>query len=301
MARMESGLSLMGSVVAAFLSGAVAFAAPCCAPVMLPAYLAASFPRRGVRVAMTFVFAAGVATVVLPLALGASYLRQLLFGYHAPVYVAMGLAMLGMGLYTLAGRSLHLPVPTLRAGASAGPWGIYVLGVVSGVTSACCAPVLAGALALAATAPSFVRALGLGAAYEFGMMAPLFALALLWERYGRESGLLSRFLHARGRVPLLRRSLPLPTLTSGILLLAIGAWLIKAGLSPSPMAAPRGWTATAFAAVQAYGIRLARALDGLPGLVAALVLVAIVWALARIALRQLHHVSEEARHHDQGS
>lgn len=44
-------LLLGGSLAAAFAAGMVAFFAPCCAGVMLPAYLAAVGGRRRLRVA----------------------------------------------------------------------------------------------------------------------------------------------------------------------------------------------------------------------------------------------------------
>src|SRR6266542_4350313 len=141
------GVVYGGSVLAATVAGAVALFAPCCISVMLPAYFASSCHNRRVLVAMTFLFAAGVATVVLPIALGAAVVQRLLVGQHTLVWLA-----------------------------------VWSLGVFSGVASACCAPVLAGVVALSGLAASFARALGLGAAYVFGMVAPLFVLALLWER-----------------------------------------------------------------------------------------------------------------------
>ena len=53
---------------------------------------------------------------------------------------------------------------------------------------------LAGVIALSGIASPFALSLGLGAAYVFGMVAPLFVISLLWERFDlrrsrlRESG-----------------------------------------------------------------------------------------------------------------
>src|SRR5260370_37641249 len=60
---------------------------------MLPAYFASSFQNRRLLVAMTFLFAAGVGTVILPLVLGASLLRQLLVTQHTAVYAFGGTVM----------------------------------------------------------------------------------------------------------------------------------------------------------------------------------------------------------------
>ncbi len=76
-----------GSLLAAIIAGSIALFAPCCISVMLPAYFAGSFQNRRVLVAMTFLFAAGIATVILPLAMGASILQQIFPTQHTLIYV----------------------------------------------------------------------------------------------------------------------------------------------------------------------------------------------------------------------
>src|SRR5437867_9637296 len=171
---MSSSIFFGGSVLAAVIAGAIALFAPCCISVMLPAYFASSFQNRRLLVAMTFLFAAGIATVILPLTMGASALRQLFVEGHRPIYIAGGLLMLTLAAYTLLGGQLHLPMPGRRAGGKGGPFAVYSLGVFSGIATSCCAPVLAGVIALSGATASFGLALGLGAAYVFGMVAPLF-------------------------------------------------------------------------------------------------------------------------------
>lgn len=62
------GELLLGTtLLASFLGGIVALLAPCCVSVMLPAYLASAMRRRGGVVWATLVFAAGVATVIVPM------------------------------------------------------------------------------------------------------------------------------------------------------------------------------------------------------------------------------------------
>jgi cytochrome c biogenesis protein CcdA len=168
-----------GSVVAAVVAGAIALFAPCCISAMLPAYFASSFQNRRRLVAMSFVFAAGIATVILPIALGATAVRRLIFGEHTVVYVFGGALMLGLGAFIVLGGTIHLPMPGRRAGTRRGPAAVYSLGLFSGVASSCCAPVLTGLIALSGLASSFLPALGLGAAYVFGMGAPLFVISVL--------------------------------------------------------------------------------------------------------------------------
>src|SRR5207253_8191879 len=106
---MSSSIFFGGSVLAAIIAGAIALFAPCCISVMLPAYFASSFQNRRRLVAMTFVFAGGIATLVLPITLGASILLRLVTANHTPLYIGGGLLMLGLGLYTLAGGRIDVP------------------------------------------------------------------------------------------------------------------------------------------------------------------------------------------------
>ena len=287
---MESSLFFGGSVVAAVVAGAIALFAPCCISFMLPAYFASAFQNRRLLVAMTFLFAAGVATVILPIALGASLLRQVFTEWHPYIYTVGGLFMLGLALYTLLGGQIYLPTPGRRVGGSGrttGPVGVYTLGVFSGVTSSCCAPVLAGMIALSAVAPSFAIALGLGTAYVFGMVAPLFVISLLWERYEARARALFRPRMFTWRVGPVQRTVGSTQLASGLLLLLLGVAMIWIGLTLKSMFRLTGWQASLAFTLQHIGSAIAQAAAWLPNWLAALVLVAILALLARRALRQV--------------
>lgn len=284
---MESSIFFGGSVVAAFVAGTIALFAPCCISVMLPAYFASSFQNRAVLVAMTFLFAAGVATVILPLVLGASVLRQLFVAQHTLVYVFGGVVMLGMSVYTLLGGKLQLPMPGRRASGKAGPMGVYSLGMFSGVASFCCAPVLAGVIALSSVAPSFAPALGLGVAYVFGMVAPLFLISLLWEQYDWRSSRLFRAGTVTWRIGPLRRTIPVTMLVSGLLLAAMGAGTLWIGLAYDAMAPSSHWAAALALRLQHYGQVVTNALSWVPNWVMAAVLVLVAALLAWRALSQV--------------
>jgi len=274
-------------VVAAVVAGSIALFAPCCISVMLPAYFASSFQNRRTLVAMTFLFAAGVATVILPLAMGAQAFRRLFTAQHTTIYLAGGLLLLGLGAYTLLGGQMHLPMPGQRAGRRAGPFGVYSLGVFSGVASSCCAPVLAGVIALAGVASSFGLALGLGTAYVFGMVAPLFVISVLWERRDWRSSRLFRPRSFTWRIGSIRRTISGTNLASGILLSLMGvatAWIAFTG---SAMPASSGWMATVAARVQHYGRVITDALSWVPNWAAVLLLIALVGLLARRAIGQV--------------
>jgi cytochrome c-type biogenesis protein len=230
------GVVYGGSVLAAAVAGAVALFAPCCISVMLPAYFASSFHNRRLLVAMTFLFAGGVATVVLPIALGAAVLQRLLVGQHTVIWLAGGALLLSLGGYTLTGGQLRLPMPgrSAQSRGGPGPLAVWSLGVFSGVASACCAPVLAGVVALSGLAASFTRALGLGTAYVFGMVAPLFVLALARERRDWQAGRLFRPRTFTPRVGRVRWAVSGTGLASGLLLVGMGAATVWIALTGAP-------------------------------------------------------------------
>jgi cytochrome c-type biogenesis protein len=187
----------------------------------------------------------------------------------------------------LAGGRLHLPMPGRRASGRTGPLSVYSLGIFSGVTSSCCAPVLAGVIALSGVAGSFGAAAGLGSAYVFGMVAPLFVISLLWERFDLRSSRLFRPRSLTWRLGPVRRTVSATALASGILLALMGGATMYIGLFKDSMPSPRGWQASLSATLQHYGTKITHALSFVPGWVAAVLLVMVIATLARHALRQL--------------
>lgn len=296
---MESSLFFGGSIVAATVAGAIALFAPCCISFMLPAYFASAFQNRRLLVAMTFLFGAGVATVILPIALGASLLRQVFTEWHPVIYTVGGILLLALAIYTLLGGQLHLPTPGHRAGGNAGPFGVYMLGVLSGITSSCCAPVLAGMIALSAVAPSFAVALGLGTAYVFGMVTPLFAISLLWERYDDRVRTLFRSRTFTWRIGALRRTISTVQLASGLLLLVLAVTMLWIGLTLESMFRLTGWQAALAFELQHVGTSISQALAWIPNWLAMVVGAALLVLLARRALQQLTPMAQEHDHGEQ--
>lgn len=175
-----------GSVLAAFVGGAIALFSPCCIVFLLPSYLAAAVRNRRWRlIPLTFVFAAGLAVILVPLTLGVGILATTLTRFHVLLYVTGGLLLLGLAALSFLGRSWSMPSfarsPSTDRMDTAG---MFSLGVFSGVASSCCAPVLAGVMTLSALSGSAGGAALLGLAYVFGMAFPLFLLALGWDRFG---------------------------------------------------------------------------------------------------------------------
>ena len=287
------------ALVTALIAGMVALFAPCCISVMLPAYFASSFRQRHALVGMTFLFAAGVATVILPIALGATAVSSLVLGYHTPVFLVAGSLMVLMGIATLTGWRPSLPMLGMRAGSGTGVGSVYVLGVFSGAASACCAPVLAGVVALSGAAASFISALTIGSAYVFGMVLPLFVIAVLWDRFDWGSTRLftGRGLRVRGGG---REFVLQPfALAGGLLLIAMGGLILETAVS-GPAMSPTGWQAAHTAQIDHYASRLTGWLSPAPGWAVALVAGVAVALLARMALRHREPASVAACHDPAG-
>lgn len=123
---------------------------------------------------MTLVFGAGIFVVLMPAVLGVSLISKFVFRYHDLTYYLGGVVMVGVGLLSLFG--VKLPMPHFAAQQTVNKpdvVSIFTLGVFSGLTSACCAPVLIGILALTFLTPSFWLAMITGAVYVLGMVTPL--------------------------------------------------------------------------------------------------------------------------------
>src|SRR5579884_2798631 len=106
---------MAGSLAAAFAAGMVAFFAPCCAGVMMPAYLAAIGSGSRMRVArLTAVYVAGVSLVVLPITLGAAALASYVAAWHAQMFTIGGLMMIAVAVALWRGTMLPLSVPQPR-------------------------------------------------------------------------------------------------------------------------------------------------------------------------------------------
>lgn len=166
------------------------------------------------------------------------------------------------------------------------------------MTSSCCAPVLAGVIALSSVASSFLLALGLGTAYVFGMVAPLFFIALLWERYEWRKTRLFRPRIFTWRVGTMRRQITTTNLASGILLLFIGGGMIWAGITESAMPQLSGWQVNLVVTLQHIGQVLTQAISWMPNWFGALLLLLVLGWLSWYALKQmgmltLHHNDEE--------
>lgn len=140
---------------------------------------------------MTLVFGFGIFVVMMPAVLGVAALSKALFIYHDNIYFLGGIVMLTIALITFLG--LKLPMPSLPGFTTqkTDVLSVFTLGIFSGITSACCAPVLAGILTLTFLSSNFWGALSIGAVYVLGMVMPLFLIAVFL------SGKMTKFMFLR--------------------------------------------------------------------------------------------------------
>lgn len=278
-----------GSVLAAFFAGGVALFAPCCIVFLAPSYLAVAVKNcRWRLLPLTFVFAAGLGTVLIPLTLGMSLLSSAIAQYHRLLYTAGGVLMLLLAAWSLTGRMWSLPsflrAPDTRRGDSAS---FFALGVFSGIASACCAPVLVGVMTLSALSGNPVGGFVLGVAYVFGMVFPLLVMALLWDRFQLGE---RRFLQARPvTLPLPRgRKIHTNTINIGVAIAfaimgAFVLYLADTGTMTTGtgfQAAIGAWLAATFAQIQVWLAPIPEAILGL-----ALLLLALVFVVATLRRR----------------
>lgn len=208
------------SLVTAFFGGMVALFAPCCITFLLPSYLANIFREKRRVFWMTLIFGAGIATILIPTALGIRAVGQLFQQFHTQTYILGGLFMVFLGTMELTGKKIQLPMLNLTIDLNKrhDPWSIYLLGIISGLTTSCCTPVLAGVLTLSFLSPTFIWAALAGLAYVFGMVTPLVIMALFLEKINWQ------------KLPLLRtktialgdKQLPLRDAVAGALYIIVG-------------------------------------------------------------------------------
>ena len=162
------------SFLAAFLAGAVALFAPCCITYLLPSYFGNIFREKKQVLLMTFVYSLGIFSVMLPVVLGAKALSMFFFRLHDQTYYLGGIFLLILAGFALLG--IKLPMIDLRRKSSGkvDVWSSYTLGLFSGITSSCCAPVLIGVMTLSTLSPTMLMSLGVGIFYVLGMVAPLY-------------------------------------------------------------------------------------------------------------------------------
>ena len=215
---------IITSLIAAFVAGIAALFAPCCITVLLPTYLASIFRQRRTVVGMTGVFFLGLLVVFLPLGLGIAAFGTFLTSIHNPLYYAGSVFLVLLGISLLLGKHFSLPfhIRQKNGGKVTGAGSVFILGIFSGFATLCCAPVLAGVLALSILPGSVFWGTMYAVLYVLGMVVPLFVLACLTDKTGVAEKL--NFFQRRITYRILGREIDIAVadLIAGIAYLAMG-------------------------------------------------------------------------------
>jgi cytochrome c biogenesis protein CcdA len=266
---------------AAFAGGVLALLSPCSA-LLLPSFFAYAFSGRTELVARTGVFLLGLAAVLVPLGAGSGALASVLTQYRSMVVAVAGWVIIVLGVVQILGGGWAL-APAARFQqrmASRGTWLSTVgLGAAYGLAGFCSGPILGAVLTVAAAGGQSVRGAVLLAVYAVGMTAPLFVLALAWQRFdlGRRSWLRGRAFRLG---PL---HLHTTSTVSGLLFVAVGVVFLLfdgtaglTGLDPATSAAAENGVVTVGSAVPDLVVL---------GVLALVVVAVVVWRLRRSASR----------------
>lgn len=181
---MDSDFLFGISLTASFLAGTLALFAPCCITFLFPSYLGTIFKEQKRVMYYTLIFALGLALVLVPIAMGVRFAIFFLDAYHTLIYYLGALIMILMGIMTLK-PIFHLPQIFQVSGLlnkKVNIMSVFGLGLMSGLTSACCAPVLFAAVTLTSLSPSLFQALIVSLAYIVGIVMPLFVMSMFYER-----------------------------------------------------------------------------------------------------------------------
>ncbi len=171
------------SFAAAFFGGILALLSPCSA-LLLPAFFAYAFQNRTELIARTFLFYLGLATIFVPLGMGAALATSLFLDNRDTMIIVAGVFLIGFGLLELSGRAIALPFADSGVVEAKNLFGTYTLGLVYGFGGFCSGPILGSVLTVAAAGDNTLRGGGLLAIYALGTVLPLFIIASLWDSTG---------------------------------------------------------------------------------------------------------------------
>ena len=218
------------SFLASFLGGVLSLLSPCSA-LLLPAFFAYAFQSRRELAHKTAIFYLGLAATLVPLGMGVSAISALVYGHRSALITVSGLLIIAFGVLQLAGRGFTVgPLARLRgkvrddssSASSSSAVATFALGAVYGFAGFCSGPILGAILTVAAASGGAFRGAGLLAVYAAGMAAPLFLMALLWDRLD-----LGRRRWLRGReVSLGRLRVHTTNLISGLMFITLGVVFI---------------------------------------------------------------------------
>lgn len=171
--------------LAAFLGGVLALISPCSA-LLLPSFFAYAFQRTSQLMGRTVLFYLGLLITLVPLGMGSSAATSLFYGHREAMILAAGWLIVGLGTVQILGGGFAFgPAVRLqrRMAGRGGLVSVVGLGAAYGLAGFCSGPILGAVLTVAAVGGKPLRGGALLAVYALGMAAPMFVLALLWDRF----------------------------------------------------------------------------------------------------------------------
>ncbi|CAM2964504.1 cytochrome c biogenesis CcdA family protein [Saccharomonospora xinjiangensis] len=206
-------------LLGAFLGGVLSLVSPCSA-LLLPSFFAYAFEGAGTLARRTAVFYAGLLVVLVPLGAGVGAIGALLTRYRGIATLVGGVVLLLLGVAMILGlgfgsAAAQRATSRIRISSSAS---VFALGTVYALAGFCSGPLLGSVLTVSAAGGDPVYGGTLLALYALGMAAPLFVLALAWDRFDLGG---KRWLRGRElRIGPLRTHST--SLVSGLLFIGVG-------------------------------------------------------------------------------
>lgn len=167
--------------LAGALAGGVLTLLSPCSVMLLPAFFAYAFAAPGRLLARTWVLYLGLLATLVPLGMLAGGLGALLSGHRGLLTVIAAVVVIVLGVLQVVGVGLPGIEQTAALDANS-VVSVFLLGTVYGLAGACAGPVLGSVLALAGSGGAPLYGGLVLAVFAFGMVVPLFLLALAWER-----------------------------------------------------------------------------------------------------------------------
>ena len=267
-------------IVGAFLAGIASLLSPCSA-LLLPSFFAYAFDRIQALISRTIAFWLGLCLILVPIGAGIGAVGSAVTRYRSEVTVIGGVVIIAFGAMTLLGKGFGVPGAqrlTARIKIST-TLSVVALGAVYGLAGFCAGPLLGAVLTASAMGANPIYGALLMSVFALGMAAPLFVLAICWERFD-----LAHRSWLRGRPVRLG---PVHThttaLLSGLIMMAFGTLFL---LTDGTANLGGIFSVDAAYDVQLWLGRLASTMSG-PAIALGIVLLLLIWRGYR-TLRRIH-------------
>jgi cytochrome c biogenesis protein CcdA len=168
-------------------------------------------------------FFLGILTIFLPIGLGFSALAQFFKEYHNVIFITGGSFLVVLGVMILTKNGFKLPFSVHPQLKKHNAGSVFTLGIFSGIATTCCAPVLAGVLALSVLPGSIIWGGIYTLMYVLGMVAPLFFIALIADRSKMTSRMMKMRKTFKYKLFSKEITLTFAELLSGAIFLIMGA------------------------------------------------------------------------------